>query len=327
MNSRFNPCVSEVSASQPISSPAVCSDCGVVARATCPACDDSACLAHLYSCADCDASLCSSCLAAHRDQGHWTDSDTAAELRSAQALRSFHGAAELRHANAHHPSHPATLPEPDRARSGYPIIHSDGAHTQPSQAPPVAHDDRPQWDASATQPSPLAAFSNYANAPEMHSQRPGSRSPSSSLDTNTSSLLQRLLAHVQAHSKSRRLHPRALHACFYIQIFCVRCGYMRQALPALPHDETAPCPGCARQRPYVSLAIGFTTRALPFYERFFLAGHASHQLPWDKLRTTDRRRTRPRKPPSHSLDSESRELLRLHVERFRHIAESMLRST
>ncbi len=100
---------------------------------------------------------------------------------------------------------------------------------------------------------------------------------------------------------------------------------MRQALPAPPHTETTACPGCARQRPFVALAIGFTRRALPFHRRFFLAGHAPHQLPWDKLRSPDRPPRR--KKPARSLDAETREFLQLQLERFRLIADSMLRST
>lgn len=86
----------EVSASQPISAPGPCSDplpcpdCGLPSGPTCPSCDGAFCAAHLYCCGDCDSSFCAACLADHRFDGHWSDSDTAAELHQAHRLPAAH---------------------------------------------------------------------------------------------------------------------------------------------------------------------------------------------------------------------------------------------
>jgi hypothetical protein len=102
---------------------------------------------------------------------------------------------------------------------------------------------------------------------------------------------------------------------------------MRQALREMPQGQTTSCPGCAHPRPFAALAIGFTTRALPFHERFFLTGHAPHQHPWERFCSPNSERRRRKRPPVHSLDSETRDFLHRHLERFRQIADSMLRST
>jgi hypothetical protein len=102
---------------------------------------------------------------------------------------------------------------------------------------------------------------------------------------------------------------------------------MRQALPDLPTTETTSCPGCTRQRPYIALAIGFTRRVLPFYEKFLLTGHAPHQHPWDRLCSVNSERRRSKRPSTRSLDSYTRDFLHQQLEHFRHIADSMLRPT
>jgi hypothetical protein len=65
-----------------------CLVCGIQATASCPTCDQSFCSAHLYLCSDCDNQYCGNCLDDHRTHGHWTDSDTSAELSRAQYSKS-----------------------------------------------------------------------------------------------------------------------------------------------------------------------------------------------------------------------------------------------
>jgi hypothetical protein len=65
-----------------------CLICDVQATSSCPACDQEFCSAHLYLCSDCDSQYCGACLDDHRDYGHWTDSDTSAELGRTQYFKS-----------------------------------------------------------------------------------------------------------------------------------------------------------------------------------------------------------------------------------------------
>lgn len=65
---------------------AQCLVCDVQSFASCTVCDQEFCSTHLYLCADCDSQYCGNCLDDHRAHGHWTDSDTAAELSHAQCL-------------------------------------------------------------------------------------------------------------------------------------------------------------------------------------------------------------------------------------------------
>jgi len=57
-----------------------CLVCGVHCSASCAVCDRDFCTTHLYLCVDCNNQYCSRCLDDHRADGHWSDSDTAAEL-------------------------------------------------------------------------------------------------------------------------------------------------------------------------------------------------------------------------------------------------------
>ena len=63
-----------------------CLVCGIQSSASCPVCDQEFCSTHLYLCADCDSQYCGNCLDDHRAHGHWTDSDTAAELSHTHCL-------------------------------------------------------------------------------------------------------------------------------------------------------------------------------------------------------------------------------------------------
>ena len=58
----------------------LCLVCGVHCSASCSVCDQDFCSTHLYACVECDDQYCRRCLDDHRADGHWTDSDTAAEL-------------------------------------------------------------------------------------------------------------------------------------------------------------------------------------------------------------------------------------------------------
>jgi len=58
----------------------LCLVCDAHCFASCVACDQDFCSTHLYACPECDNHYCSRCLDDHRADGHWSDSDTAAEL-------------------------------------------------------------------------------------------------------------------------------------------------------------------------------------------------------------------------------------------------------
>ena len=57
-----------------------CLVCSIHSSASCPVCEEDFCSDHLYPCLDCDSQYCGSCLDDHCADGHWTDSDTNAEL-------------------------------------------------------------------------------------------------------------------------------------------------------------------------------------------------------------------------------------------------------
>ena len=57
-----------------------CLTCGSHSFVSCPVCEQDFCSNHLYACSDCDNRYCGHCLDDHRADGHWTDSDSAAEL-------------------------------------------------------------------------------------------------------------------------------------------------------------------------------------------------------------------------------------------------------
>ena len=284
----------EVSASQPISCPGPCSDprpcpdCGLPSGPTCPACEDAFCAAHLYRCANCDSPFCAACLADHHTEPHWSDSDTAAELTRGHT--------------------PRFSPPPAK--------QADGEHNHGAYFEPMAF--------ALARPGPYSEPIAFALARRSSHCLPETPLPATSLTTSISTLLQRLRSHLQTQSEERSESMAALHGCVYIQIFCARCGYMRQALAALPPQATASCPGCARHRPFAVLAVGFTWRALPFHERLFLAGHAPYHHPWERLPSRDRQ-SRRRKQPAHSLDAETRDYLLRNLARFRDIAGSLLR--
>ncbi len=76
-------------ASSPNSSsddPPLCLVCDTPSCNACPVCEQDFCETHLYLCADCGNQYCGKCLDEHHADGHWTDSDTAAELNCAQRL-------------------------------------------------------------------------------------------------------------------------------------------------------------------------------------------------------------------------------------------------
>ena len=61
----------------------LCPTCDATSTASCPDCSQSFCCQHIYSCPECGDKLCGKCLDAHLADGHWSDSDTAAELAHA----------------------------------------------------------------------------------------------------------------------------------------------------------------------------------------------------------------------------------------------------
>jgi hypothetical protein len=218
------------------------------------------------------------------------------------------------HHHSHFPFHFSRIPSEGLPKADAPES-SPLPHPQSAQIPKA--------------PQPILDRTDSRRSNEPASQHLAAHSPISTFAarSNASALLQRLRSHIRAQAESRHLAFPPLHACVYIQIFCVKCGYMRQALHEMPGTQTTSCPGCARQRPFVALGIGFTSRALPFHERFFLTGHAPHQHPWKWLCSPNSERRHRRRAPTRSLDSETRDFLHRHLERFRQIADSMLRST
>ena len=66
----------------------LCLICGAHSSTSCPVCDEDFCSNHLDRCLGCDNQYCGRCLDDHRVDGHWTDSDTAAELNRGQRDRS-----------------------------------------------------------------------------------------------------------------------------------------------------------------------------------------------------------------------------------------------
>ena len=64
-----------------------CLVCGAHSSMSCPVCDEDFCSNHLYQCLDCDNQYCGRCLDDHRADGHWSDSDTAAELNHGRVDR------------------------------------------------------------------------------------------------------------------------------------------------------------------------------------------------------------------------------------------------
>jgi hypothetical protein len=64
----------------------LCQVCGIASNKSCSVCDQRFCSNHLYFCSDCDNQYCGNCLDDHRADGHWSDSDTAAELNHTQWL-------------------------------------------------------------------------------------------------------------------------------------------------------------------------------------------------------------------------------------------------
>jgi hypothetical protein len=69
----------------------LCLVCGVHCSASCGVCDQDFCSTHLYACIECNDQYCSRCLDDHQADGHWTDSDTAAELNHAWRDKSSSG--------------------------------------------------------------------------------------------------------------------------------------------------------------------------------------------------------------------------------------------
>jgi hypothetical protein len=69
----------------------LCLVCGSHTSASCRVCDQDFCSNHLYVCLDCSNCFCGGCLDDHRADGHWTDSDTAAELNHGWKEKSVSG--------------------------------------------------------------------------------------------------------------------------------------------------------------------------------------------------------------------------------------------
>jgi hypothetical protein len=70
-----------------------CLVCDIQSSGSCPVCGQDFCSTHLYLCAECGNQYCSNCFDDHNSDGHWTDSDTAAELSRTQHPGSRHAAA------------------------------------------------------------------------------------------------------------------------------------------------------------------------------------------------------------------------------------------
>ena len=66
--------------------PQLCPVCAIASTSSCLSCDQYFCGNHVYSCVECGDQYCGACLDAHHADGHWGDSDTAAELAQAQYI-------------------------------------------------------------------------------------------------------------------------------------------------------------------------------------------------------------------------------------------------
>jgi hypothetical protein len=62
-----------------------CPICDSASTKSCHHCDQDFCCAHLYSCPECYTHLCGACLEDHFADGHWSDSETSAELSRSQS--------------------------------------------------------------------------------------------------------------------------------------------------------------------------------------------------------------------------------------------------
>ena len=64
----------------------LCPVCEIISSEPCSCCAQDFCGNHIYSCIECDAKYCSICFDAHHADGHWGDSDTAAEQARSQYI-------------------------------------------------------------------------------------------------------------------------------------------------------------------------------------------------------------------------------------------------
>jgi hypothetical protein len=67
--------------------PQLCPVCAAASTSSCLCCGQHFCSNHIYPCAECGDQYCGECLDAHHADGHWGDSDTAAELAQAHYMR------------------------------------------------------------------------------------------------------------------------------------------------------------------------------------------------------------------------------------------------
>ena len=68
------------------SQPQRCPVCAAASTSSCFCCDQHFCGNHIYPCVECGDQYCGECLDAHHADGHWGDSDTAAELAQAHCM-------------------------------------------------------------------------------------------------------------------------------------------------------------------------------------------------------------------------------------------------
>ena len=63
-----------------------CLVCDTTSTESCHCCGQDFCRTHLYPCIDCGIRFCGACLEDHHADGHWSDSDTSAELVRSQSI-------------------------------------------------------------------------------------------------------------------------------------------------------------------------------------------------------------------------------------------------
>ena len=73
----------------------LCPVCALTSSSSCSDCDDLFCARHVYRCTDCGNQFCGGCFDSHLADGHWDDSNTAAE-RTQHLPASFVSSPDLR---------------------------------------------------------------------------------------------------------------------------------------------------------------------------------------------------------------------------------------
>ena len=116
----------------------LCLVCDAHYSASCVVCDQDFCNTHLYACVECGDQYCSRCLDDHRADGHWTDSDTAAERNHGWRCTSSSGGSTVGSMHVSPPSGLDASPVTDPRLSFTTASSQVAGHTQRSATSPRA---------------------------------------------------------------------------------------------------------------------------------------------------------------------------------------------